>query len=141
MDEIELHLHPTWQLEIVEKLRTTFPKIQFIATTHSPYIVQTVREGEIIKLGGDLTVEPGGRTLEEVSRLVMDVTNTDRSPRYQAMLDTARRYFALVEESGTATPVRREEIQRELVSMLAPFTDNLAYTALLERKGLVTPES
>ncbi len=137
VDELELHLHPTWQLEIVEKLRNTFPNIQFITTTHSPFIVQTAREGELIKLDGELALEPAGRTLEEVARLVMDVTNTERSPRFNEMLDTARKYFALVEEEKAADPGRRDQIQNELITMLAPFTDNPAYIALLERKGLV----
>ncbi len=137
IDELELHLHPKWQLEVVEKLRTTFPQIQFIVTTHSPFIIQTAREGEVLKLDGDLAVEPAGRTLEEVARLVMDVTNTERSPRYQSMLDTARSYLALVDEARLAQGPRKEQIQAELVRMLAPFTDNPAYTALLERRGLL----
>ena len=141
IDELELHLHPTWQVEIVEKLRKLFPNIQFIVTTHSPFILQTAHEGEVIKLGGELAVEPAGRTLEEVARLVMDVTNTERSPHYQAMLDTARKYLDLVEEARTAGPDRRGDIQRELINRLAPFTDNPAYTALLERKGLIKRES
>ena len=94
IDELELQLHPKWQREVVEKLRATFSNIQFITTTHSPFIIQTAREGEVIKLDGDLVVEPAGRTLEEVARLVMDVTNTERSPRYQQMLDAAHRYFS-----------------------------------------------
>ncbi len=36
IDEIDLHLHPKWQKELVKKLTETFPKIQFIASTHSP---------------------------------------------------------------------------------------------------------
>jgi len=36
IDEIDLHLHPKWQKALVEKLTETFPKIQFIASTHSP---------------------------------------------------------------------------------------------------------
>ena len=43
----------------------------------------------------------------------------------------------LVAESKTATPERRAEIQQELVAKLAPFSDNPAYTALLERKGII----
>ena len=35
IDELELHLHPKWQREVRQKLRKTFPNIQFIATTHS----------------------------------------------------------------------------------------------------------
>jgi hypothetical protein len=36
IDEIEKHLHPRWQREIVRQLASQFPKLQFIATTHSP---------------------------------------------------------------------------------------------------------
>jgi AAA domain, putative AbiEii toxin, Type IV TA system len=36
IDEIEKHLHPRWQRQIVKQLRDQFPSVQFIATTHSP---------------------------------------------------------------------------------------------------------
>lgn len=39
IDEIELHMHPFWQRNVVGKLRETFPNIQFIITTHSPQIL------------------------------------------------------------------------------------------------------
>ena len=42
IDEIELHLHPKWQQNIVIDLQKTFPNIQFIVTTHSPQILSTV---------------------------------------------------------------------------------------------------
>lgn len=42
IDEIELHLHPKWQQNIVLDLQKTFPNIQFIVTTHSPQILSTV---------------------------------------------------------------------------------------------------
>jgi predicted ATP-binding protein involved in virulence len=42
IDELDLHLHPSWQRTIAEKLIRTFPKCQFIATTHSPQIVGEV---------------------------------------------------------------------------------------------------
>ncbi len=38
IDEIEQHLHPKWQRHIVDRLKGQFPKVQFIATTHSPLI-------------------------------------------------------------------------------------------------------
>lgn len=43
IDELELHLHPKWQGEVIDKLRTTFPNCQFFITTHSPHIVQNLR--------------------------------------------------------------------------------------------------
>jgi len=39
IDEIDLHLHPRWQVDVIERLRKTFPNIQFIFTTHSPLII------------------------------------------------------------------------------------------------------
>jgi len=40
IDEADAHLHPSWQRELGERLRRVFPKIQFIVTTHSPFIAQ-----------------------------------------------------------------------------------------------------
>lgn len=42
IDEIELHMHPSWQRKVLFKLRETFPNIQFIITTHSPLILGEV---------------------------------------------------------------------------------------------------
>ena len=39
IDEVELHLHPKWQYSFMNKLRETFPLIQFIVTTHSPTVL------------------------------------------------------------------------------------------------------
>lgn len=141
IDELDLHLHPRWQRRVIEDLRRIFPEIQFVATTHSPFIVQTARDGEIIKLDGDDFPEPSGKTIEEVARLIMDVTNMARSPRYQDKLNVAREYMDLLAEAKTASPERRAEIQKLLVGKLAPFSDNPAYTALLESKGLLDTEA
>ncbi|MDE6793868.1 MAG: AAA family ATPase [Muribaculaceae bacterium] len=43
IDELELHLHPSWQCEVIDKLRDVFPNCQFFITTHSPHIVQNLR--------------------------------------------------------------------------------------------------
>jgi predicted ATP-binding protein involved in virulence len=137
IDEIELHLHPKWQLEVSEKLRKIFPNIQFIVTTHSPFIIQTARQGEVIMLGGDLLIDPYGKSLEEVARYVMDIHDTEYSPRIKEMGETAKKYLSLVDESKTASQDRKDEIQKQIIKLLAPFTDNPAYTALLESKGLL----
>jgi predicted ATP-binding protein involved in virulence len=44
IDEIELHMHPSWQRKILGVLRETFPNIQFIITTHSPQVLGEVDE-------------------------------------------------------------------------------------------------
>ena len=42
IDEIDLHMHPAWQRRILSVLRTLFPNVQFIITTHSPQILGEV---------------------------------------------------------------------------------------------------
>lgn len=50
LDEIDLHLHPTWQRRIVPILRSIFPRLQFIVTTHSPLVLTGFEADEIIGL-------------------------------------------------------------------------------------------
>lgn len=47
IDEVELHLHPKWQREVLRKLKNTFENCQFIVTTHSPQIIGQVRPKQL----------------------------------------------------------------------------------------------
>lgn len=47
IDEIELHLHPAMEREIVNRLEETFPNIQFILSTHSPQVLGEIKSAEI----------------------------------------------------------------------------------------------
>jgi len=59
IDEIELHLHPKWQRDVVKRLRDTFAACQFVVTTHSPLVLGEVaarcvrflefRDGKVVK--------------------------------------------------------------------------------------------
>ena len=42
IDELELHLHPTWQRSIALTLTSTFPQVQFFCSTHSPQVIGEV---------------------------------------------------------------------------------------------------
>lgn len=44
IDEIELHMHPSWQRKILNTLKNTFPNVQFIVTTHSPIVLSEANE-------------------------------------------------------------------------------------------------
>ncbi|QNG99909.1 AAA family ATPase [Pseudomonas sediminis] len=48
IDELDLHLHPEWQFTLRDGLESLFPNIQFIVTTHSPHLLSSAKEGEII---------------------------------------------------------------------------------------------
>ena len=50
IDELDLHLHPKWQKEIVADLKRTFPNCQFIISTHSPFIIQSLDAAEVFDI-------------------------------------------------------------------------------------------
>lgn len=64
MDELDAHMHPAWQLSLVAGLKTIFPNVQFIVSTHSPLIVGGLNTEEVIrfdrdtKAGGQIEVVP-----------------------------------------------------------------------------------
>lgn len=88
IDELDLHLHPIWQAELVSVLKKCFPKAQFIVTTHSPSLLQSLETQEIIALYMDeknniLKKELNlgkyglqGWTVEEILKDVMGMTDT-----------------------------------------------------------------
>lgn len=50
IDEIDMHLHPKWQWNIIKALNTTFPNVQFIITTHSPIVISSAKEANVVLL-------------------------------------------------------------------------------------------
>jgi predicted ATP-binding protein involved in virulence len=76
IDELELHLHPKWQREVRDKLLATFPNVQFVTTTHSPFIIQSMKPGELINLDPDEFRAPSeysDKSIEDISENVMGV--------------------------------------------------------------------
>ncbi|MDE6030924.1 MAG: AAA family ATPase [Oscillospiraceae bacterium] len=53
IDEIDLHLHPTWQKSILKTLRKIFPLVQFIVTTHSPSVISSAKAENLFILDGN----------------------------------------------------------------------------------------
>ncbi len=50
VDEIDLHLHPRWQRSLMSTLSEIFPNVQFIATAHSPLMVQSAKDANVVVL-------------------------------------------------------------------------------------------
>ena len=58
IDEIELHLHPRWQANIIKALTTTFPNIQFIISTHAPLVINQLKDEQLFVLRENVII-PG----------------------------------------------------------------------------------
>ena len=74
IDEIDLHLHPKWQREVLPQLRKVFPNCQFFITTHSPFVLSSADASNTIFV----TEQPYIRLVEdriygaEVSHILLD---------------------------------------------------------------------
>ncbi|MBE9058901.1 AAA family ATPase [Sphaerospermopsis sp. LEGE 08334] len=139
IDEIDLHLHPKWQRRVVKDLKRTFPNIQFFATTHSPLIIQSLKEGELIDLNNpDLlpAAEYENKYMEHITKNVMLVDNVNRNERYQQMMETAERYYKMLENANNSSPEELEKLKSELDELIEPYSDDVAYHAFLKMKRL-----
>lgn len=119
IDEVDLHLHPSWQQRVLPDLMRTFPQAQFIVSTHSPQVLTTVKPEHVVELyreagrivPGDARGHTYGATAGDVLTVVMDVK--ERPPgelnEFVAVLD---RYNDLVYagqgESELALALRRK---------------------------------
>jgi len=71
IDEIDAHLHPTWQIKIGKWFTQYFPKIQFIVTTHSPLICRSAVNGSIWRLAAPGSDEESKRIIgKDYERLI-----------------------------------------------------------------------
>lgn len=136
IDEVDLYLHPHWQQHVLADLQNAFPMMQFIVTTHSPFIVQSMKSNNIITLdgvkGGN---NPDMRSIEDIAVTEMNM-DTARSPRYNLMVEKAEKYYRLV-QSGMENTEECKSVKKELDEIEEQFSDDPAYVALLrtERKS------
>ena len=131
IDELELHLHPKWQREVREKLSRTFPNIQFIATTHSPFVIQALQPGELINLDPDEFGEYADKSIEDIAENVMGVELPQKSKRYRDMMKAAEEYFGILRNSS-ANAVELADAEQQLNELSVPFSDDPAFQALLK---------
>ncbi|MFT4930014.1 MAG: putative ATP-binding protein involved in virulence, partial [Phenylobacterium sp.] len=115
IDEIDLHLHPKWQQNVLPNLLNTFPNIQFIVTTHSPQVLTTVPNECIRMLTSDGVKIPSIQTLGEESRTTLeDVMQVDSRPK-DPMSDTLKRYLESVNRGdvdSTDVLVMRQSLEQ-----------------------------
>lgn len=78
IDEVDLHLHPSWQQRILKDLLSIFPKVQFIVTTHAPAVINSVDSDSLIILKDDEAItasdETYGKDVNTILREIMEVS-------------------------------------------------------------------
>lgn len=111
LDEIDLHLHPSWQRHIAIHLPKVFPGLQFIATTHSPQVIGETEPGRAILLhaGGkvDYLDESLGRDSGWILRHVMATPE-----RNEDLQNGMNEIDALIESEDFTSARRRLDVLR-----------------------------
>lgn len=95
VDEIALHLHPDWQRDIINFLDNHFPKTQFIVTTHSPLVVQSAenvnlvlleKDGEGVRISQPEITNLQGWSIEEIMSDIMGLNDEIFSDEYLRLM-------------------------------------------------------
>lgn len=85
IDELDLHLHPSWQVGLIPALKQTFPRMQFVVTTHSPMLLAGLEGDEIVMLDQDPST--GDITQHSDPRPAKLMTGTEMLARYFGVRD------------------------------------------------------
>ena len=127
IDEIENHLHPTWQRRVIPALLEHFPGLQIFATTHSPFVVAGLKAGQVHVLkrdeNGVVTASTEQRdvigwTADEILRGMMgvdeptDQLTVDRANRLRQLRDKE----SLTPDEETELTQLRRQVNSDLLS-------------------------
>ena len=125
VDEIDLHLHPKWQRDLVPTLSKIFPNVQFIVTTHSPHVLQSMEDVNLYVLrrdaeSGEIEAERSretnftGWTVEEILSETMELKEGVRSVVYN------KKKRAFEKALKAKDREQAEEIYAELERLMRP---------------------
>lgn len=118
IDEVDLHLHPAWQQQVLHGLRKAFPRIQFIVSTHSPQVLSTVSRENIRVVYQDAqgawkSVCPSEEVKGLESQIALsEVMGVDPVPPLEESRWLAE-YMAKI-ESGSHEDARANELRKQL---------------------------
>lgn len=133
IDEVDLHLHPKWQQNLIDKLTKTFPNVQFILTTHSPHIVSDNPDVLVYILDNGELRQYNNTYGEDVNTLLNGVFGVSEfTPEIAEQFTEVRRAISHKELD------RAENIIQELSNKLSPNNSELLRLQLYLAKAKLT---
>jgi predicted ATPase len=133
IDEIDVHLHPKWQRKIVPSLEDLFRGCQFIATTHSPFVIQQVDRLHIQALEhGRLIPVDDNNTIEDIVEEIQGVKMPQRSVRKEKLSEAAQQYFKLLRHDRNVSAQELRDAEAKYREASEPYTSDPALHALLK---------
>lgn len=114
IDEAELHMHPKWQRNIIERLNNTFPNCQFIYTTHSPLLISDFRDVICYSLFDGELLPISQMYGLDVNQVLLEAMDTDvRNSEVQKIVDDFR-------EAVSVKNLKDSKIYYERLNLLLP---------------------
>lgn len=114
IDEIELHLHPSWQRKIIKNLERTFPNCQFIITTHSPQVLSEIDAQDKVVLLKNNQAYPLPISYGRDSNWILD-TIMQVPSRPVEVKEQLKKYFKLIDNGELE---QAEELRTELENQI-----------------------
>jgi len=136
IDEIDLHLHPSWQRSIVPNLRKIFPSCQFIITTHSPQIISHVKPESVFILkqteNGIEYSNPEESYGKNTDRILEDLMETDARPSKEKQ--RLHELFVLIQAKKLA---EAKDLINELQTEIGMDSELVKAKVLLKRMEII----
>jgi len=138
IDEIDVHLHPKWQRRIVPTLEDLYRNCQFIATTHSPFVIQATDRQKITSIDPEApsSLLDGGNSIEDIAEDIQGVSLPQRSVRAEKLSEAATQYFTLLKKresrAQSVAPAKLLAAEKLYREASEPFTSDPAVHALLK---------
>lgn len=139
IDELDLHLHPNWQKQVVGRLLDTFPKIQFVATSHSPFIIQSLYHRDdclLWDLETNAPVTVDSKSIEDIAENQQGVEIPQQSQRFLDMEKAAEEYYTVLKKIPPASEDEKQRLRQRLDELLMPYSDDPAFQAFLKMERL-----
>ncbi|EGR1514143.1 hypothetical protein D6089_20170 [Vibrio vulnificus] len=132
IDEVDLHLHPRWQKVILANLEDNFSNIQFIVTTHSPFIVQSLGNHQVLTLDDakiNVEIVPENIGLEDTAEQLLKVKNAVRSEPFLKTVELGKEMFRLQNEQKNHNANSKEyrEIEEKIRNLRLKLAKNSSY--------------
>ena len=138
IDEIDVHLHPKWQRRVVRDLKETFPRIQFVCTSHSPFVIQSLEAGELRMLdrSGPPLVEYANRSIEDIAEDIQHVAVPQQSLKARELAAATARYFSLLQGGADGTEAELREAEAAYRAIAERYSANPGLSAVLKLEAL-----
>lgn len=136
IDEIDLHLHPSWQRLMIPQLQKVFPNCQFIITTHSPQVLSHVPPESVFLLSSERGHFSYSKAIESFGqssdRILEDLLDVDSRPSEQKKM--LHDLFLLIQQGELTTAKFK---LKELLDMIGDDPELVKANVLIKRKELI----